>query len=65
MLGLRTLAVGATRSTEQPFDVDLSLTLDDVIIQLEAGAAGLRRRWLLLQQRWYERHVPAWYAEVR
>ncbi len=48
----------------RPFDADLSLTLDDVIIQLDAGATGLRRRWLLLCKRWYERQVPAWYPEA-
>jgi hypothetical protein len=49
----------------RPFDADLSLTLDDVNIQLDAGPTGIRRRWLLLRKRWYERSVPAWYPEVR
>ena len=48
--------------TDQPFDAALSLTLDDVNIQLDAGPTGIRRRWLLLRKRWYERHVPAFYA---
>jgi hypothetical protein len=42
----------------RPFDADLSLTLDDVIIQLDTGPTGIRRRWLLLRKMWYERHVP-------
>ena len=65
MAKLRRLPIGATRTASQPFDVILSLTLDDVIIQLDAGATGLWRRWLLLRKWWYERQVPAWYPEVR
>ncbi len=52
-------------SAARPFDAALSLTLDDVNIQLDAGPTGIRRRWLLLRKRWYERSVPAWYPEVR
>ncbi len=48
----------------RPFDADLSLTLDDVIIQLDAGPTGIRRRWLLLRKMWYERHVSATFGEV-
>ncbi len=52
------------RHTARPFDAALSLTLDDVIIQLDARPAGIRRRWLLLRKMWYERHVPALFCEV-
>ncbi len=48
----------SNRRTERPFDAALSLTLDAVIIQLDARPAGIRRRWLLLRKMWYERHVP-------
>ena len=47
----------------RPFDASLSLTLDDVIIQLDAEPTGIRRRWLLLRKMWYERHVPAFYPD--
>ncbi len=55
----------ANRRTEHPWDAALSLTLDDVIIQLDARPTAIRRRWLLLRNRWYERSVSAWYPEVR
>ncbi len=48
-----------TPRTARPFDVVLFLTLDDVIIQLDTRPTDIRRRWLLLRKRWYERHVPA------
>ncbi len=50
--------------TARPFDTSLSLTLDDVIIQLDARPTGIRRRWLLLRKMWYERRVPATFGEV-
>ena len=53
----------STLRTDRPFDAALSLTLDDVIIQLDAQPTGIRRRWLLLRKRWYERNVSAWYPE--
>ena len=49
----------SNRRTEHPFDAALSLTLDDVIIHLDAQPTGIRRRWLLLRKMWYKRHVPA------
>ncbi len=47
------------------FDAVRSLILDTVIFELEAGAAGLWRRWLLLRKRILERNVPGLFAEVR
>ena len=63
-MGTTNLTTGAA-SAARPFDAALSLSLDDVIIQLDARPTGIRRHWLLLRKRWYERAVPAWYPEVR
>ena len=51
--------------TPHGFDNDLSLKLDTIILDLEASRSPLWRRWYHLRKRIAERHVPAWYPEVR
>jgi len=48
------MADGTTRT----FDAARSLEIDRILIKLDAGATGLRRYWLLICKRWYERSIP-------
>ena len=45
-----------------PFNLRLSLKLDELIIALESDPppTAWRRRYLQAWKRWYERHVPAY-----
>lgn len=35
-------------------------SLDQLIIELDGVPRGIRRWWLRLQKRWYERNIPRW-----
>ena len=48
----------------QPFDAALSLTLDRLIIALDAQPRPLRWASLRVQKRWAERRVPAFGNQV-
>ena len=51
---------GATRpAPTQPFNAALSLTIDHLIIALDAQPRPLRWAALRVQKRWAERRVPA------
>lgn len=58
-------SIAHVRATARPFNHELSSRLDNVTLQLEGGATGLRRRWLQCLLWWYERQVPALVCEVR
>ncbi len=49
-----------------PFDQRLSTRVDVINLRYEASdPQSIRRAWWRLQKRIAERHVPAWYPEVR
>lgn len=48
-----------------PFDPDLSLRLDALIIELDEQPNRMRRAWLRLYKAWLEREVPAWHPGAR
>jgi hypothetical protein len=63
----RSTAPDLARPTAPSFDLATSLTLDAIIVEIESEPAPnpLRRAYLKLCKRWYERSIEAYQPAAR